>query len=95
MDSQKKCVMCNVILKKDETSVYSCEKCYNKYPFWTISEKKREQMKAEPKFILVNKSTEETMETCDTLKEAIQLLDYNTQYIYDTKNKCKVNHIEY
>ena len=51
--------------------------------------------KEEPKFILIDKSTEETMETCDSLKEAIQLLDYNTQYIYDTKNKCKVNHIEY
>jgi hypothetical protein len=36
--------MCNVELKEDETSVYSCEKCYNKYSFQTISEKKRKQM---------------------------------------------------
>jgi len=40
----KKCVMCQVKLNEDEESVYSCKKCYNKYPFWIISEKKSEQM---------------------------------------------------
>ena len=36
----KYCVMCNIELKKDEESVYSCNKCYNKYAFWTICEEK-------------------------------------------------------
>lgn len=40
MNTNKKCVMCNVELKKGETSVYSCLKCYNKYDFWTICETK-------------------------------------------------------
>jgi len=35
----KLCVMCYKELNEDETSVYSCKKCYNKYAFWTISEK--------------------------------------------------------
>ena len=40
----KKCVMCDVKLNEDEESVYSCKKCYNKYPFWIISEKKNTSM---------------------------------------------------
>jgi hypothetical protein len=43
----KNCVMCNVKLKEDETSVYSCEKCYKKYAFWIICEAKAEDMKKE------------------------------------------------
>jgi hypothetical protein len=49
----------------------------------------------EPNYIIINKDTDETEETCETLKEAIQLLKYDTQYIYDTKNKARVIHIEY
>jgi len=41
----KLCVMCNVELKEDETSVYSCKKCYKKYAFYTIEKKKRMLMK--------------------------------------------------
>lgn len=41
----KLCVMCNVELKEDETSVYSCKKCYNKYAFYIIAEKKSMLMK--------------------------------------------------
>ena len=41
---EKKCVMCGKVLKEDETSVYSCTKCYNRYAFWTISTKKQKQM---------------------------------------------------
>ena len=42
----KNCVMCDIKLNDEDwpTSVYSCEKCYNKYPFWTISEKKLQQV---------------------------------------------------
>lgn len=36
----KICVMCKVDLKKDEESVYSCEKCYNKFCFWDIIKQK-------------------------------------------------------
>ena len=49
----------------------------------------------EPNYIIINKETDETEETCETLKEAIQLLKYDTQYIYDTKNKARLIHIEY
>ena len=49
----------------------------------------------EPNYIIINKETEETEETCDTLKEAIQMLNYDKQYIYDTKKKKRVKHIEY
>ena len=39
--------MCYKKLKEDETSQYSCDKCYNKFAFWTISEKKNKLNKIE------------------------------------------------
>ena len=56
----KKCVMCDVKLNEDEESVYSCKKCYNKYPFWIISEKKSEQM--------TTKITKKNIQWCDRCK---------------------------
>jgi hypothetical protein len=53
-----------------------------------------EDMK-EPRYIIINKETGETEETFNTLKEAIQMLKYDTQYIWDTTTKNPVKHIEY
>lgn len=50
---------------------------------------------AEPKFLIINKDSEETEETCETLKEAIEMLDYDKQYIFNTETNGKVQHIQY
>jgi len=50
---------------------------------------------AEPKYLIINKDTEETEETCETLKEAIEMLNYDKQYIFNTETQEKLQHIQY
>lgn len=49
----------------------------------------------EPKYCIINKDTGATEETCETLKQAIEMLDYDTQYIYDTEFQDTITHKEF
>ena len=49
----------------------------------------------EPKYCIIDKITGATEETCETLKQAIEMLDYDTQYIYDTELQDTITHKEF
>ena len=52
-------------------------------------------MTKEPNFCIIDKLTNETYDTCETLKEAIQIMDFKKHYIYDNTKEEVVRHIEY
>ncbi len=45
----------------------------------------------EPRFLIIDYETGNTAETFDTLAEAMEGYNCDTEYIYDSKDECKVN----